>query len=142
MQTQKRGPAALNIRFQGSEPPKILFTDRGQGFFHINGGKITDEYQAALEEHGLRSYCGDDASRQPGSCQEMMLHETSVAWIRHREALTVPAQPWTETVAEYRTRLKGICEHINDNHDVDGLCREFPQRLQMLVDAKGDRIKK
>jgi hypothetical protein len=135
--------AALNVRFQAAaDAPNLLFTDRGQGFFHINGGRITDEYKAALREHNLKSYCGDDASRQPGNCQEMMLHETSVAWIRYREARTLPRQPWTETVAEFRTRLKGICEHINTKHDVDGLCRAFPQRLQMLVDAEGDRIGK
>ena len=45
---------ALNIRFQGSTPPGIVFTDRGQGFFHINGGRITPEYKAALREHGLQ----------------------------------------------------------------------------------------
>ena len=54
----------------------------------------------------------------------------------------MPAEPWNETTAEFRTRLKGICDFINSNYDVDGLCREFPQRLQMLVDAEGDRIKK
>ena len=32
--------------------------------------------------------------------------------------------------------------HINNNHDVDSLCREFPQRLQKLVDAGGGRIGK
>ena len=29
-----------------------------------------------------------------------------------------------------------------DHHDVDGLCREFPNRLQALVDNEGDRINK
>ena len=53
-----------------------------------------------------------------------------------------PRQPWTETVTEFRSRLKGICEHINANHDVEGLCRGFPGRLQKLIDAQGDRIGK
>ena len=135
--------AALNIRFQAAgDVPNTLFVDRGQGFFHIQGGRITDQYKAALREHRLKSHCGDDGSLQPGSCQEMMLHETSVSWIRHREKKTLPRQPWNETVADFRTRLKGICEHINANHDVEGLCREFPERLQMLIDAEGDRIRK
>ena len=47
-----------------------------------------------------------------------------------------------KAVAAFSTRLKSICQHINDNHDIDGLCRELPQRLQMLVDAEGDRIPK
>ena len=65
-----------------------------------------------------------------------------VAWIKYQEAITLPRTPWTETVAEFRTRMKGICEHINAHHDVDGLCRELPDRLQSLVDAEGDRISK
>ena len=47
-----------------------------------------------------------------------------------------------QTAAEFRTRLKGICAHINSNHNVEGLCREFPQRVQMLMDAEGNRIGK
>ena len=133
---------ALNIRFQGSEPPSILFTDRGQGFYHIKGGKITPQYKAALREHGLKAYYGDDASIQPGSLQEVMLHETSVAWIRRREAVTLPRQPWNETVAEFGARLRGICQYINDNFDVEGLCRGLPKRVQAVIDAEGDRIPK
>ena len=72
----------------------------------------------------------------------MMLHETAVSWVRYRETKTLPSKPWEETVPEFRARLKGICDHINSNHDVEGLCRELPMRLQMLVDAKGDRIGK
>jgi len=134
--------AALNVRFQGSNPPEILFTDRGQGFYHINGGKIRNEYKAALREHGLRAYYGDDASVQPGSLQEVMLHETSVAWIRRREAVTQNRQPWTETVAEFGARLRGICDHINTHFDVEGLCNGLPKRLELLIDAEGDRISK
>ena len=54
----------------------------------------------------------------------------------------MPREPWTETVEEYTTRLKGIVQYINDHHDVDGLCREFPDRLRELVDNEGDRINK
>ena len=54
----------------------------------------------------------------------------------------MPREPWTETVAEYTTRLKGIVQHINDNHDVESLCREFPERLEELVRRGGDRINK
>ena len=134
--------AALNIRFQGGDAPKILFTDRGQGFFHGFCGGITDEYKAALRENGLKSYCGDDASRQPGASGDLMLHETAVAWIRYRERKTLPREPWTETVEQYTARLKGIVQHINNNHDVESLCKEFPDRMQAVVDNEGDRINK
>ena len=86
--------AALNIRFQGSDAPGILFTDRGQGFYNNNCGHITRLYKAALAEHDLKAYYGDDASIQPGNLQEIMLHETAVAWIRRREAVAQKRQSW------------------------------------------------
>ena len=83
---------------------------------------------------------GDDAGKQPGSLQEVLLHETAVAWIRCRLACTVPAKCWEETRQEYSTRLKRCCEHINDEHDVDALCRAFPKRCKKLDDAQGCRL--
>ena len=131
---------ALNIRFQGTDPPEILFTDRGQGFYHTNSGSITDQYAAALREHGLRAYYGNDASVQPGSLQEVMLHETSVAWIRRREKVSQLKEPWNETVSQFKGRLQGICQYINAHFEVESLCQAFPKRLQMVIDAEGDRI--
>ena len=46
--------------------PKVVFTDRGLGFFHPNGA-ITAEWQAGLKAAGLRAYQGDNAWSQPGS---------------------------------------------------------------------------
>ena len=89
--------AAVNVRFHDDDKPHILFTDRGAGFFATNTGKITPEYQAALEEHSLQAYQGNDASKQPGHLQEAMLHETAVAWIRRREAKARTSTPWKET---------------------------------------------
>ena len=40
------------------------------------------------------------------------------------------------------TRLKGIVQPINDNHDVESLFKEFPNRMQAVVDNEGDRINK
>ena len=133
--------AALNIRFQGSTPPDVLFTDRGQGFYKTRGGQVTPEFKAAVREHGLKLYYGDNAGVQPGRLQEVMLHETAVAWVRKRETVTQTTEPWRETVEEFHARLRGICQHVNANYDVDGLCRKFPERLQKVVDAEGDRIK-
>ena len=133
--------AAVNIRFQSSTPPTILFTDRGQGFYRSRGGQITPEYKAAVREHGFKTYYGDSAYVQPGALQEVMLHETAVAWVRRRETVTQTREPWRETVAEFGDRLRGICQHINEKYDVEGLCRKLPGRLQKIVDAGGDRIK-
>ena len=67
---------------------------------------------------------------------------TKKRWIRYRENKSRVQRPWEETVAEFTTRFKAIAQDINDNLDVDGLCRGLPKRVQRLVDAEGDRIKK
>ena len=43
---------------------------------------------------------------------------------------------------KHQITLKGILQYCNENYDVDSLCREFPDRMQMLVDNEGDRINK
>ena len=39
-------------RFPDTALPKVVFTDRGLGFFHPNGA-ITAEWQAGLKEAGV-----------------------------------------------------------------------------------------
>ena len=60
---------------------------------------------------------------------------------KYRERKTMPREPWTETVEEYTTRLKAIVQHCNDNHDIDSLCRELPDRMADVVAREGDRTK-
>ena len=95
----------------------------------------------ALRDHNLTNTMGDDARIQPGHMQEVLLHETAVAWIRYRLTQTTPPQCWLETREEYTTRIKGVVEDINRNLDVAGLCNDFPERLQQLIDSGGDRLK-
>ena len=97
----------------------MLFTDRGNGFYNACSGMITETYRAALRTHGLQAFFATDASVQPGQLQELMLHETAVAWMRGRLAKTMPKKPWEETPEQYCTRLKACAAHINANHDVD-----------------------
>ena len=85
---------------------------------------------------------GSDAREQPGSLEDLMLHETAVAWLRLLLARSTPARPWQETREDYATRLRGACGHANEKYDVTGLCQELPQRLQKLVDQEGDRLRK
>jgi len=132
--------AAINIRCQEEDKPKVLFVDRGKAFYVCNTGYITDEFSAALDEHGLKTFMGKDAAKQPGELKELMLHETAVAWIRLRQTVTTPREPWAETVEEFGQRMRTIAAYINENYDVDGLCREFPDRVQELVDRKGERL--
>ena len=130
----------VDRRFPGPGKPKILFVDRGQGFYHKMGGKITPQFKAALRENSLKAYYGDDAKAQPGKLQELMLHETAVAWIRHQEEQTRPKEPWLESVADYTSRMKGVAQDINSRLKVHGLCRAFPKRVTKLIEAEGDRI--
>jgi hypothetical protein len=133
---------AVNVRFQGEDDkPSVLFTDKGPGFYSSRASKITEGYKQALADNSLEAYNGNDASTQPGNLSEVLLHETAVAWIRHREKTVRPARPWEETPAEFGSRLRTICQDINDTLDVEGLCRAFPKRLDALVDAEGDRIR-
>ena len=120
----------------------MLFTDRGNGFYDSGSGAITDDYSESLKQHQLKAFFGADASQQPGELQELMLHETAVAWVRHRLTKTRPKQAWTETLGEYRARLKNCAAYINDNYDVEGLCRGLPKRLRTLDERRGDRIDK
>ena len=133
--------AALNIRFPNGGP-KYLFTDRGNGVYESGTGAITTSYKAALKANKLKAFFGNDASIQPGCLQEVMLHETAMAWLRIRLAKTLPKNCWTESVDDYHKRLKAACAYFNSTYDVEGLSNELPLRVQMLMDSKGDRIPK
>ena len=134
--------AAVNVRFQSDPtPPRTLWTDRGKGFYATSNGKITPEFKQALSDHQFKAIFNDDASIQPGRLQEIMLHETAIAWIRLRLAKSVPKNPWEETREEYTARLKACVADINLHLNVDGLCRALPHRINTLVDRQGDRLK-
>ena len=134
--------AALNIRFQGvTHPPKVLAVDRGNGFYVQTSGGITHGYKAALQACGLKNFMGENCGLQPGQLGDVLLHETAVAWIRRRERRTVPARAWDETREALAQHLKAIVRDINVKHDIDSLCRKFPERLQLLVDGKGKKLR-
>ena len=49
---------ALRMRFPDrAQRPRVVYVDRGEGFYKSNG-KITDEFAAALERHGLKAFHG------------------------------------------------------------------------------------
>ena len=133
-------PGILNARFPTTEPPKVVMTDRGPAFYHTATGRITREYKASLRAHGLRPLMGDNASKQSGDAQEVMLHETAVALLRRRLTLTVPRKPWLETRDAYGARLKDQAAFINVRYNLEGLSKEFPLRLQKVIDHDAGRI--
>ena len=91
-----------------------------------------------IEEKVL--FMGDNAARQPGTLQEVMLHETVVAWARNLMTKSTPAKPWEESPELFGRRLKEAFAFMNDNYNVEGLSRELPDRVQTLVEADGDRL--
>ena len=121
---------------------RVLFTDRGAGFFNPGSGAITMEYKTALAAHGLRAFQGDLAAAQPGKLSDLMLHETAVAWIRKNERLALPACPWEESSKQLGARLKRIASEINTEYDVAGLCNALPGRLEQLRQRGGGKLRK
>ena len=77
-----------------------------------------------------------------GSLQELMLHETAVAWVRRGLTWTLPAKPWEETVEAFAVRLREVVRKVNDEYDVEGLCRELPDRVDALYHAEGGKLAK
>ena len=128
---------SLKLRFQGSDAPTTPFVDRGPGFYHAS----TDG-EAEGVGHSLRAFMGDDASQQPGALQEVMLHETAVAWVRYKLARCVPARPWLETPEDHGPRLKAVVAEVNREHDLESLCRQLLSRAQQVKDEDEGRIPK
>ena len=49
--------------------------------------------------------------------------------------------PWKETRAQYSRRLRDVVAAINGRHNVEGLCKGLPIRLDTLKSRQGDRLK-
>ena len=86
----------------------------------------------------------DDASIQPGQANfgQLLLHETAVSWVKYRLARTLPAKAWEESVDQFGTRLRSIANDINAQMNVEGLCKEFPARVEAVLEQGGDNIAK
>ena len=83
---------------------------------------------------------GDCARIEPVSIHDLLLHETAVSWMRFRLVRSQPQRCWEESREEYGRRLKRCCEEVNQECDVEGLCRGLPKRMKKLQEAEGDRI--
>ena len=138
----ERVRAAINLRFPGQLKPRVLFVDRGAGFYFARTGKATAGFGAALREHNLRDYMDGDAAEQPGALQDVLLHETAVSWVRNSLKTSLPQKPWEESREAFGARLRDAAREANTKYDVDGLCREFPSRIADLKARSGDRLGK
>ena len=120
---------------------KRLGMHMGRGFYETNSGSITSEWKEAVAENGFSTFMGDNARKQPGSLQDILLHETAVSWLRKRLERTTPMKCWEESREAYGRRLKRCCEEVNKDCDVEGLCRGFPKRIRLLHDEDGGRLR-
>ena len=51
-------------------------------------------------------------------------------------AQTLPKEPWRESEEEWGKRLKATVASINHKHDIEGSCREMPERTRELVNDR------
>jgi len=137
-------PAVLNKMFGGQvKKPRVVFSDRGPGFYTSSTGRIVNAYKEALDEYGFRAFAGDEAKWQPADLADMLMHETVAAWVRRYFRV----HPHTKNAGldtNYKSFLEGMqnCEkYINEHYEVSQLCGSMPGRLQKLIEAKGDRLK-
>ena len=99
-------------------------------------------YDEALTASGFSLYWGADASLQaPPDMPDVLLHETAVAMFRNRLRREKPVVlPWLETQGQWATRAEKVVQWMNQNCNLVGLCRKFPERLHELVARGGDRL--
>ena len=71
-----------------------------------------------------------------------MLHETAVAWIHRGLTWSLPSKPWEEAFEAFGARLREVVQKVNTEYNVQGLCKQLPQRVQDLHDAEGGRLGK
>jgi len=129
---------------RGQPLPRVVFSDRGPGFYQGSTGHITNGYSTALKANGFRAFAGEDASSQPPDVADVLLHETAVAWLRFYLRKHSFSRSGTLDAQEARLRevLAEAEEYINAEYDVEGLCKGLPDRLERLVhETKGDRLR-
>ena len=120
--------------------PHVGFTDRGTGMYSPPGA-VTHFYEEALTAIGFSLYWGADASVQAPDMPDVLLHETAVAMFRNRLRREKPVVlPWLETQDQWATRAEKVVQWMNQNCNLVGLCRKFPERLHELVARGGDRL--
>ena len=124
---------------------RILFTDRGPGFYHRRWGTVTGDYESACREHGFKLWAGTNSKKgpraQPPDLADFLLHETVVPWLRSREERARPTRPWQETPHELEARLQQAADWANTWFDGRSLCMGVPKRLSAMVsETHGDRL--
>ena len=99
-------------------------------------------YEAALKQHGFRSFAGPDASSQPADIPDCLPHETAVAWARNfMKKRSLKRGSIASMEEELAQLLSDAGDHINQHYNVDALCRgEFNKRIAELKAREGGRL--
>ena len=123
--------------------PDYVFTDRGPGYYHPSSGTINPGYFAALKEHGFTPWAGEHSKWQPPDLPDVLLHETAVSWVRkYLKQHPVKLMPsMDENIRRVTSVLQEACLHINTHYEVDDLCNSLPDRLNLLKEKEGERLK-
>ena len=125
-----------------SDLPNILYTDRGPGMFVPRTGQATTVYADSVQQAGFQLYTGTDASRQPADVPDVLFHETAIACFKRKLAATPPSvDPWKETREQFRARIDKVVQAANEQYNFHSLCGAYHERLKLLVERKGDRLK-
>ena len=118
----KKLPKIMKKMHKGDDNlPSVVFTDRGPGFYHPSTGSICPDYQAALAECGLSAWAGDHSKWQPPDIADVLLHETSVAWIRKfmRQHPVKITSNLAQNISNLEAKLQKAQQHINSQYEVE-----------------------
>ena len=103
-------------------------------------GPVTAAYDIAARQCGFRLFWGPDAKRQSPDMPDLLLHETAVSWVRGVLRRTKPeALPWLETPEQWSRRMMQAVGEANSK-DVEGLCLQFPDRIDECLACDGARL--
>ena len=123
--------------------PRVVFSDRGPGFYNSGTGHITSSYAEALANGGFRAFAGSDASSQPPDIADVLLHETVVGWARkwfkkHPVRRTAQVE---HNLSRVVAAMEDCKRYIRNDCEIEALCHDFPKRLNELIATKGGRLK-
>ena len=115
--------------------PRVVFTDRGPGFFQGSTGHVVKAYADALKKHGFRPYAGSDASKQPGDVPDCLPHETAVAWARTymKKYPLSKAGGLDDMENQLAQLLQDAATHINAQDPVSGPLQSFLESVSKIV---------
>ena len=88
---RQRAQAVQNLRKQSLEPKGLRMHDTDICILIEDTVRATGNWLSII-----LSVWEENAADQPGSLGDVLLHETAVAWLRHRLSRSTPKNCWEE----------------------------------------------